>query len=777
MKLDNKDVGEVLDRMQSLAEHLDPTWDEDAVQDAWVSVLRSRSSLTTSLGALMPTAILRSLQKILRRETTRVEHEQAFPAERAEPSTDEVVGRLEVTGELYRLVGELPPDFSDTLRLHYFEGLSFVEIAKRKGLVEATVRSHHRRGIAVMRDRMADDQQRGRRDWMSALVMIAPFERETAAVSSVTVLTSAAAWVAVAVGAIWGGSVIWRHLSEPVHLPTAPIEVSGSARDGTGHQAPSSTKRVEGAGNSASASQAGATRGQREEALPSASDLAPDGEWFEFRIRDARTGRQLSNVTVLTSDSTEKLLRYPLPKRDFDELATGLDSPIRTRFDATEGVRWIRAAGAQDAIRFEPDTPSASRAIFFFGVPGYAWGRFELSHSARGHVTVDLTESTQLEVEVVGDLDVPDLQLCLRHPDEVDGDLPELRVPLRTEVLGPLVIDGLEARDWIATVEGVLDEQHREMARARCSTHPDVRAKVRLDLDPAMGFDEGLSLVGTLTTLGAPAGDRLRVQLVRADELDGSLVAEGTVYHDATLDLVASRPGSREYRWTVSELAPGSYIARIRPYFEFQPVEVTSGAQPHLRVDLTDRVSVRIECHRSSDGRSLPLTRVKWRIPTSFQGVPHEIANAGPEGHVRLLLPQGSCELNLAAWTPQEFRDLHESGLSIASSWTSHLVTTTTESLRVPVETSCGLVVVVRERGGPELRVDPIEMGLLVEPVDCAGRIVTDRLRHIGVCELSTPGRYRISFDKFGAYGQIEAREVDVVLGEYARVEFEAVPE
>jgi RNA polymerase sigma-70 factor (ECF subfamily) len=56
-----------------------------------------------------------------------------------------------------RVVEDLTDDQRETLRLHFFEGHTFAEIAEKLGQSYANVRNHHYRGLEKLRKHMAVD--------------------------------------------------------------------------------------------------------------------------------------------------------------------------------------------------------------------------------------------------------------------------------------------------------------------------------------------------------------------------------------------------------------------------------------------------------------------------------------------------------------------------------------------------------------------------------------------------------------------------------------------
>jgi DNA-directed RNA polymerase specialized sigma subunit len=60
------------------------------------------------------------------------------------------------------IVEDLTEDQRETLRLHFFEGYTFTEIAEKLGQSYANVRNHHYRSLEKLRRHLAEDELYGR---------------------------------------------------------------------------------------------------------------------------------------------------------------------------------------------------------------------------------------------------------------------------------------------------------------------------------------------------------------------------------------------------------------------------------------------------------------------------------------------------------------------------------------------------------------------------------------------------------------------------------------
>jgi RNA polymerase sigma-70 factor (ECF subfamily) len=80
----------------------------------------------------------------------------------AEPSTDSFVDYDHTVEGLFgrngwkKIVEDLTEDQRETLRLHFFEGYTFTEIAEKLGQSFANVRNHHYRGLEKLRKHLAE---------------------------------------------------------------------------------------------------------------------------------------------------------------------------------------------------------------------------------------------------------------------------------------------------------------------------------------------------------------------------------------------------------------------------------------------------------------------------------------------------------------------------------------------------------------------------------------------------------------------------------------------
>ena len=136
---------------------------DDLVQDTWVAALREppRGEPRPWLGRVLRNAA----RARFRGEGRRVRRERAAAHYEVLPSADELAARMELQRTLVDVVLGLDEPYRSTIVLRFYEGLSAAEIARRRGLPGATVRSHLKRGLDEMRRRLDEGHAGGRAAW------------------------------------------------------------------------------------------------------------------------------------------------------------------------------------------------------------------------------------------------------------------------------------------------------------------------------------------------------------------------------------------------------------------------------------------------------------------------------------------------------------------------------------------------------------------------------------------------------------------------------------
>lgn len=143
----------------------DPAEAEDAAQEAFLIAFRRLGSYRGDgpLGGWVTRIALRAAQDRVnhRRPAVSLEvaEERATTALRTSGHMDPAAHAeaRERVARVRAAIAELPAQYRDAIRLRYLEDRSFSEIAAATGRPEPTIRSHVHRGLARLRDQLADE--------------------------------------------------------------------------------------------------------------------------------------------------------------------------------------------------------------------------------------------------------------------------------------------------------------------------------------------------------------------------------------------------------------------------------------------------------------------------------------------------------------------------------------------------------------------------------------------------------------------------------------------
>lgn len=164
-----------------------------------------------------------------RGESRRRVHEQRGARPESLPSSAELVAQTELQRDLVGFVLELDEPYRSVIVLRYFRGSTVAEIARAKGIPQATVRSQLARGLERLRERL-DRTRGGRESWMQALAPIAGASSSVALKGASSVAGVSVAGVAVLAVVTIGAWMVLGRTNEDGSLSTA-AKLAESAPD------------------------------------------------------------------------------------------------------------------------------------------------------------------------------------------------------------------------------------------------------------------------------------------------------------------------------------------------------------------------------------------------------------------------------------------------------------------------------------------------------------------------------------------------------------------
>lgn len=300
---------------------------DDLEQDVWISALGQPAGGRAWLGAVMRNA----KRKAVRGRARRAAREEVAASAEALPSSEELVARMEISRRLCDAVLALDEPLRSTIHLHYAEGLSAREIARRSETAVETVRSRIKRGLALLRERLDAELEGGRDAWCVALAPLVSFPSLGSRMAGVGIMSTSKTLVAgmlvvmVSLGGIWAWiesaeSPALERTNEPAAPPPAPgreaIAVSSFPRSELPDRTPG-TREPESESEPLSPTQPPESQGEigvsAEEALvalgytpvtvPNPTGKLTGRIWVELETRRGRTRTVSELLTDLGCDS------------------------------------------------------------------------------------------------------------------------------------------------------------------------------------------------------------------------------------------------------------------------------------------------------------------------------------------------------------------------------------------------------------------------------------------------------------------------------------------
>lgn len=176
----------------------DPGAADDAAQETLLVAL-DRGPRDRDRPRAWLSSIVRSIARRLRRsDERRAARERAVARSEALPATDDLVLRAALLRAVVDAVVELPEPYRTTILLRFFEDVPARDIAARRGEPVETVRTRLKRGLAMLRERLAKELDvatgdGGRAKGLEALALLVEPVRTVATTTAAAASASSAA--------------------------------------------------------------------------------------------------------------------------------------------------------------------------------------------------------------------------------------------------------------------------------------------------------------------------------------------------------------------------------------------------------------------------------------------------------------------------------------------------------------------------------------------------------------------------------------------------------
>lgn len=154
----------------------------DAVQQTYAAALENPPPSARNLRGWLVTVVRNFSRMTLRRDQRRCFRESRVGVRETAFATDVAVERDEIRERLTEQVLGLHEPYRSTVLLHYYDGLTPIEIARVEGVPANTVRVRLARAAVLLRERIERRYNGESRDWLPGLVALAGIDAGTAVV-------------------------------------------------------------------------------------------------------------------------------------------------------------------------------------------------------------------------------------------------------------------------------------------------------------------------------------------------------------------------------------------------------------------------------------------------------------------------------------------------------------------------------------------------------------------------------------------------------------------
>jgi len=152
----------------------DPALADDVAQEAWIVAAEKAPDEDRPLRPWLARVVMTLARTRRRGELRRGLRERAADVERTVPSSDELVERVELQRIVAGEVLALAEPYRSTVLLHFVEGYTSAEIARRMGIPAGTVRRRLKTALDQLRAALRTRPDQPPKGWLGALAPLVP---------------------------------------------------------------------------------------------------------------------------------------------------------------------------------------------------------------------------------------------------------------------------------------------------------------------------------------------------------------------------------------------------------------------------------------------------------------------------------------------------------------------------------------------------------------------------------------------------------------------------
>ncbi len=185
---------------------------DDVVQDTWIVAAEQQPDTNRPLRPWLARVVRNLIITRRRSEARREERASAYDSERSTPTPAELIERVELQRALADELLALGEPYRSTVLLHFVEGLSSAEIARRLGIPDATVRRRLKTALDQLREALGKRTDQPKHGWLAALVPLSKLPSPASTAIGVFAMKKVIAMIVVLVLLLLiGASVLWRY--------------------------------------------------------------------------------------------------------------------------------------------------------------------------------------------------------------------------------------------------------------------------------------------------------------------------------------------------------------------------------------------------------------------------------------------------------------------------------------------------------------------------------------------------------------------------------------
>lgn len=199
---------------------------DDIAQETWLVAASRKPDEHRPLGPWLA-RVVRNLAHTRRRSEARRDRREAVYEGQAVATPEELIDRVELQRVVAGEVLALAEPYRSTVLLHFFEGLTSAQIARRLDIPDGTVRRRLKTALDQLRERLEARDDRPNRGWLGALAPLAtPPVPPSTFVGALIVKKIIAVIVVLAL--VISGAWLWKHRGEHGSAPAAAVSGSNA---------------------------------------------------------------------------------------------------------------------------------------------------------------------------------------------------------------------------------------------------------------------------------------------------------------------------------------------------------------------------------------------------------------------------------------------------------------------------------------------------------------------------------------------------------------------